>query len=409
MAVTSSARRVSAGVGTSNDHTRRHNLSTVLTALHHEGAQPRAQLTRRLGLNRSTISALVGELGDLGLAYETAPADGRGVGRPSPTVQANEKVVAIAVNPDTDAVTIGLVGLGGVVHTRLRHETAGPPSVRETVDIVAASVKTLAEAMAGELEGAYRVAGVGLAVPGLVRAGSGVVTLAPHLGWHDEPLAERVSEALGLPTAVTNDANAGAIAESIYGAGQGVGDLVYLNGSSGGIGGGVLVGGMPLRGASGFGAELGHTRAPGSGLQCRCGRHGCLETEVSLERLLAAAGRASVDADDLDRLLTPGTAPALDAEVDRQIEVLSVVLADYVSVFNPQRIVLGGFLGSLMSAHPERLIESVRAGSFGPLAGDLSISRATLRTRLLIVGAAEAAFQALLADPAGAVTRPLGA
>src|SRR5689334_13119559 len=103
-----------ADVGTGNAQTRRHNLSAVITHLHHSGSLTRAELTRRTGLNRSTVGALVAELEDGGLAYETAAPEGGGVGRPSPLVHANSKVAALAVNPDVDAIELGLVGLGGV-------------------------------------------------------------------------------------------------------------------------------------------------------------------------------------------------------------------------------------------------------------------------------------------------------
>ncbi|GLK16459.1 ROK family transcriptional regulator [Herbiconiux flava] len=397
MSVLGTPRPVSAGVGNSNDQTRRHNLSTILTTLHHGGAQTRADLTRRLGLNRSTIAALVGELVDLGLAHETASTEHGGVGRPSPTVTPSEQVAAIAVNPDTDAIIIGLVGLGGVVHKRIRYETAGVPTVRETVNIV----KAVIDGMRSELDTSFRIAGVGIAVPGLVRADTGVVTLAPHLDWHDEPLAELVTEALGYPATVTNDAKAGIIAESVYGAGRGIDDLVYVNGSASGIGGGVLVGGVPLRGAQGYAAELGHISVAGSGIDCHCGRVGCLETEVHLAGLLAAMGRDHLDADEFDQLLLTSSDPAVEAEITRQLDVLTLALADFVSVFNPSRILLGGFLGSLFAAHPERIVDGVRAASFAQLADELTIERAQLRSRLLVVGAAEIAFEQLLADPAG--------
>src|SRR4051812_48345222 len=95
---------------------RRQNLGRLLTLVHREGPQPRSALTRRTGLNRSTIGGLVGELVAGGLANETGPIASTGVGRPSPLVAAEPSVAALTVNPDIDAVTLGLVGLGGVVH-----------------------------------------------------------------------------------------------------------------------------------------------------------------------------------------------------------------------------------------------------------------------------------------------------
>ncbi|PPF81316.1 transcriptional regulator [Subtercola sp. Z020] len=390
-------RRLSAGVGNSNDQTRRHNLSTILTLLHHNGAQTRAQLTGLTVLNRSTIGALVAELSDRGLAYETEPFDSGRVGRPSPVVHANEDVVAITVNPDVDAITIGVVGLGGALHRLERHELSAVPTVADAVALVGSVVG----AFRTELGASVRIVGVGIAVPGLVNSREGVVALAPHLGWHDEPLVEPFADALGLPVRVGNDAALATIAESLFGAGRGVTDLVYLNGSASGIGGGVLSGGVMLRGTQGYAAELGHTLVNSSGIQCHCGKRGCLETEVNLGRLLAVVGRETSGPDEIDALIAG--VPDARREIERQLDVLALAIGTFVSIFNPESIVLGGFLGSLFEADPDRLRAAVDALSFTGLSHPVRLERAQLRSRLLTTGAAELVFADLLADPAGTV------
>ncbi|KQR24760.1 hypothetical protein ASF79_02525 [Agreia sp. Leaf335] len=386
-------------MGNSNDQARRHNLSTVLTLLHHSGSRTRAELTRATGLNRSTIAALVGELGDLGLVYETQQTDPGTVGRPSPFVHLTDRLLAVAVNPDLDAVTIGLVQLGGRVLARVRHETTRAPGIDETVAIVRREVSSLVAGLADD----QVVVGVGIAVPGLVRSSDGVVTLAPHLLWNDQPLAEPVAEALGIPAFAANDAQLGLVAESLFGAGRGVEDIVYLNGSTSGIGGSVLVAGNALRGAQGYAGELGHTLVNSDGVTCFCGKSGCLETEVSLARLLDVLGTAPVDGDEFDRMLVAAADDTVRHEIDRQLDVLSTALGNFVSIFNPSSIILGGFLGSLYAANPERLQAGIRRASFGSLGDGVTLERAQLRTRLLMVGAAELAFAPVLADPAGAL------
>ena len=113
--------------GVGSDQLRRHNLSAILTLLHHGGSQPRSTLTAQTGLNRSTVAALVAELCERGLAYETEPDPTRQVGRPSPTVNPDERNVAIAINPEVDAITIGVVALGGRV---VRSASATRPTTR---------------------------------------------------------------------------------------------------------------------------------------------------------------------------------------------------------------------------------------------------------------------------------------
>ncbi|RFA16415.1 transcriptional regulator [Subtercola boreus] len=397
MVLASVPRRLSPGVGNSNDQTRRHNLSTVLTFLHHGGPQSRAQLTGLSALNRSTTGALVAELVELGLAYETEPADSGRVGRPSPIVHANGKVVAITVNPDIDAVTVGVVGLGGLLHHLVRRETDAVPTVGASIRIV----QEVLDGMRDEIATEFRVAGVGIAVPGLVNSRDGVVALAPHLGWRDEPVAEPFAAALGFRAAVANDAALATVAESIFGAGRGVQDLVYLNGSASGIGGGVLAGGVMLRGSRGYAAELGHTLVNSSGIRCHCGKRGCLETEVNLGLLLQVLGRDSAGLDEVDALIA--AVPDARPEIERQLDVLALAIGTFVSVFNPESIILGGFLGSLYEADPARLRASVNAASVVGLADPVRLERARLRSRLLTTGAAELVFADLLADPAGTV------
>jgi predicted NBD/HSP70 family sugar kinase len=384
-------------VGNSNDQARRHNLSTVLTLLHHGGSRTRAELTRATGLNRSTIAALVSELAELGLVYETQQTDPGTVGRPSPFVHLTDRMLAVAVNPDLDAVTVGLVQLGGRVLARVRHETTRAPGLDETIAIVQREVTAL---LAG-LDRGQRVVGLGLAVPGLVRSSDGVVTLAPHLLWNDQPLAEPIEAVLGIPSFAANDAQLGLVAESLFGAGRGVEDIVYLNGSTSGIGGSVLVAGQTLGGAQGYAGELGHTLVNSNGITCFCGKVGCLETEVSLARLLEVLQAAPVDGDEFDRMLVAAADDHVRAEIDRQLDVLGVALGNFVAIFNPSSIILGGFLGSLFAANPERLKQGIRRASFATLGELVQVERAQLRTRLLMVGAAELAFAPMLADPAG--------
>jgi predicted NBD/HSP70 family sugar kinase len=382
-------------VGTGNAETRRHNLASILTHLHHNGSLTRAELTRRTGLNRSTVGALVAELAEGGLAYETAAPEGGGVGRPSPLVHANAQVAALALNPDVDAIELGLVGLGGVVHARVRHGTATVPTAAETVRVV----RKLLGKLQPSLE-KCKLVGIGVAAPGLVQAETGVVTLAPHLDWHEEPLAQMLTEATGYPAFAGNDANLGMIAETVFGAGRGVSDLVYLNGSASGIGAGVLAGGRPLWGARGYAAELGHTLINSNGRRCHCGKRGCLETEVNQLKLQTAMGRELPSAEELQQAMR-GAGGALQVEVRRQLDLLGQAIAGFVAIFNPELVLLGGFLGTLHDAMPSRLQACISRQSFAPATAGLKIQRVALGQNLLMVGAAELAFQPVLADPLG--------
>ena len=378
------------------DLSPRSNLALLLSLVHHHGAVSRAQLTRLTGLNRSTVSALIGQLVGLGLVYESAPTGEQQVGRPSPQVQPSQRTAALAVNPEVDAVTIGLVALGGRVLKKIRYETERIPSAHEAVGIAAAVIA----GMRAELDANYRIAGAGIAVPGLVNPRNGVVRHAPHLRWEDEPVAAMLTEATGFPARAANDASLGAEAEFIFGAGAGMRNLVYLNGGASGIGGGIITGGRLLTGVAGYAGELGHTFVRTDGHPCHCGATGCLETEVGQARLFDLLGLSGGEAGQLEQALSSTTDPAVRAEVLRQLDYLAIALRNAVNVFNPEAIVLDGFLGALYALAPERLDAQLASQPMAGPAGQVRLSRASLGSNLMMIGAAELAFAPLLADPA---------
>ena len=238
---------------------RRQNLSLVLSHLHRDGALSRADLTRRTGLNRSTVAALVGDLTGRGLVVVEEPPSSGSAGRPSPI-----RATGIPTSsrwrstPRSKQLAVALVGMTGRVRAERRHRLYGPCS-GPSRPLRRCPRCCLSWPPQSRPAG---IVGAGVAVPGLVRAADGVVEWAPHLGWTDAPVADLFAEAIGLPVAVGNDATLGAIAEHLFGAGRGVSDLVYLNGGASGIGGGVVVQDRPLAGAGGFAGEFGHLLLP---------------------------------------------------------------------------------------------------------------------------------------------------
>ena len=375
---------------------RQRNLARVLRLVHLDGPLPRATLTETTGLNRSTIADLVGELSSQGLVQERAPDPSRRVGRPSPLVSAAADVVAIAVNPEVDAVTIAAVGLDRSISLRARVEVDRLITPADATAIVAAQ---LAAWKNGGLAGA-RIVGVGLAVPGLVRAADGLVRNAPHLRWIDEPLRDMVADVTATPTVVGNDAMLGAIAEHLFGAARGVDDVVYLNGGASGIGGGLIIGGVPVPGAGGYAGEFGQNRPGIATASDRRAGDGVLEDEVSRARLLAAVELMTADEPTLAEALRSSRSVTVTEEIARQRRILATALANAVNVLNPSVVVLGGFLAILAEQDLDGLVEAVAVQAMPASMEGLSIRTAVLAEDRLLIGAAELAFADLLRDPA---------
>lgn len=381
--------------GNSNDTVRRHNLSVVLGLVHRERSLSRAQLTRQTGLNRSTVAALVAELVERELVVETEPDATNSRGRPSPIVRPNPRVVAISINPEIDAISIGVVSLGGTVIKKIRYVTEHSPSVGEAVNISAAVI----EAMRSELDSRYRTVGIGVAVPGQVRASDGLVRMAPHLGWQDEPFARLLEDATGFDVLADNDAHLGAMAESTFGAGRGLSDVIYVNGGASGIGGGIIAGGAPLGGVDGYAGEIGHTLVNSDGIACQCGAMGCLETEVRRENLLSVLQLDNADPDELESALLASSSPSVLAEVHRQLDFLAIALRNSINMLNPQLVIVGGFLASIYAVAPQYLEAQLAQQPLLASRDGVRITRAELGSDLLIIGAGELAFEAILVDP----------
>lgn len=392
-----------AGRGNTLESVRQHNLSRVLSLVHRHGPSSRSELTRHTGLNRSTIAALVAELAAAGLVSESVPDTQGQVGRPSPVVRADASCVAFAVNPELDAITVGLVRMNGEVVARVRREVSRVPSVDDAVRVAAESIAAIRREHP-EAPG-WQIAGVGVAVPGLVRSRDGLVRLAPHLGWRDAPVAERMSEITGLAASAANDASLGAQAEQLFGAGRGHNDFIYLNGGASGIGGGVVANGAPLGGLNGFAGEFGHNlvTAPHGPSSPTTG--GTLEEEVSRARLLGLLGLDGADPEEFASALRRSDDERVHAEIRRELDILSVALRNAINVLNPERVVLGGFLAALAECDPAYLERQVGAQTLAASWEGVSIVSAELGSDLLLIGAAEMPFSAVVADPAGFARR----
>lgn len=375
---------------------RQRNLARILRLVHLDGPISRAALTDATALNRSTVGDLVSELVSAGLARESAPDPRRRAGRPSPNVTADPRIVAIAVNPEVDALEIAAVGLDRSIVARARHDLDHLLTPEETVALVARQLDLWRR---DALADAHLV-GIGVAVPGLVRSADGHIRHAPHLRWTDVALGELLQDATGLRAAVGNDATLGAHAEHLFGAARGADDVVYLNGGASGIGGGLVVAGVSVGGAGGYAGEFGQNR-PGIASESdrRAGPTGVLEDEVSRSRLLAALQLHGADDPTLAEALRQSHSVDVVEEIERQRRILATALANAVNVLNPSVVVLGGFLAMLVERDAADFAVRLRDQAMSANAEDLTVRAAALAEDRLLIGAAEAAFAELIADP----------
>jgi glucokinase len=274
------------------------------------------------------------------------------------------------------------------------------------LDVVVDAVEETRQAAGAEVEA------VGFGIPSLIDQRSGNAVIAVNLPLRDIMFADVMTERLGLPVFVDNDANLAALAEHRAGAARGCNEAVLLTIGTG-IGSGLILRGELYRGAIGAAAELGHTVIDLNGPPCQgnCPNHGCIESLASGTALAREAlriaheqpdsglGRALAEGRELEGALVTELAHDGDAAAIEAIELigtrLGVAIANFVNIFNPEVVVLGG--GVVGAGEP--LLRAVRAEmlrrALPPSRDFVEIVPAAFGVEAGMIGAAALAFDGL--------------
>ncbi|MEU7823937.1 ROK family transcriptional regulator [Catellatospora sp. NPDC049133] len=388
--------------GPSQEEIRRQNLGALLRFVHVRGSISRAELTSELGLNRSTIGALTADLAAVGLVSEEAPRETGRAGRPSLVVRpSSDLVYAYAASVEVDRIRVARVGLGGVI----LDQREAPRPRGEAIEAVRPVADFVAQ-MAEQVKPQARCIGAGIAVCGLVRREDGLVRLGPHLGWLDEPLGHALQDRLPdlLPqVAVGNVADLCALAEHTRGVAVGCDNIIYMYGDVG-VGAGIIAGGRRVTGHGGYGGEVGHMVVNPHGRACGCGSRGCWETEIGEHALLHAAGRNTAQGAEAVLAVVEAAARG-DATAQvavRQVgDWLGFGVANLVNIFNPELVIFGGTLRDVYLAAAAQVRSRLNSIGLPATREHVRLRTPKLGGDAALLGAAELAFEQLLADPLG--------
>ena len=378
---------------------RRHNLGVVLRHVAEHGPRSRAAIAHETGLNKTTVSSLVGELIDFGLVEETAVELRGTVGRPAqPVALGGSRVIGLGLEVGVDFLAVLTADLAGGrrVAALVTEDNRGRP----VADVMARLAGLAREALRRAAEDGRRCAGAVVALPGLVDSPSGRLLVAPNLGWTGVDVPALLRDELddpGFPIRAENEANLGALAELWQGAGREFRDFIYISGELG-IGAGLIVGGELFRGARGFGGELGHVTVDAEGEPCACGSRGCLETRVALGALLRDAGLPA--GASVAQLAARGTEPRVASILHDAGHWLGVGVASAANLLNPRGVVVGGYFATLapwlVPGLEAELAARVLAAEWAPPA----VVTSALGGEAAVRGAAAAALRRVFADPA---------
>ena len=387
------------------------NKTRVLAALRTLGETSRAEVARRTGLSRSTVSSIVGELLDAGLVSEReGPVHGavsRG-GRP-PTTIALDPAAGVAVGIDFGkrhlAVAAGDLGHTVLAETRrdMEEDYTAADGMRQAEELVGA---VLEDAGIDRTD----VLGVGMGLPGPVHRPTGTIGSATILpGWAGVRLLEEMQALLGLPVYVDNDANLGALSELFWGAGRGCSNFAYLKVATG-IGAGLIFDGHVLQGAGGTAGEIGHVSVDDDGDICRCGSRGCLETVAAapaIVRMLQRGLGDSLEPEQVIERAQDGDLACRRALADAARHIGGAV-ATLCNLFNPERIVVGGTMGGAGDLLLDPLRESVQLRAIQSAAEDVEIVPGQLGERAELLGAVALVLQETSPIAAGRTKQPRG-
>jgi predicted NBD/HSP70 family sugar kinase len=235
-----------------------------------------------------------------------------------------------------------------------------------------------------------QVLGVGMGIPGPISGGDRQIVGSPSIlpSWVGINAAVEMERRLGLPVRVENDANLGALAEWMWGAGRGFTDIAYIKASSG-VGAGLVVGGRLHRGVGGTAGEIGHTHFRDEGDVCRCGNRGCVETvartDVITSSISAGRGRELTVSEVID-LARAGDPPAQRVIGDAG-RYIGVAVANLCNLLNPQRVIVGGELSVAGEVLLGPLSDSLSRYAIPTAAADVSVVTGELGKRAEVMGA----------------------
>ena len=381
---------------------RRHNRATVLRALLRAGESTRATLAQQCSLSPATLTNVVTDLMTEGLVEEIGqiPSDGgRPIARLSPR---GDSAYFIGADVGEHGVTAELFDLKlrrvDRVFARIRRQTFGPDAIKSALGEAVTSLRhrnTPAD---------DRILGLGLGLPGVVESTSdGRTTVdTQSLGWKPIDLSDLFHDD-SLPVFAENGAKTMAMAEAWLGAADSARHCIAaLIGR--GVGAGILHDGELLRGLTGSAGEWGHTTIAVNGRPCRCGGTGCLEAYVGGTSIIerwndAGAQTTSNEEGELTRLLdlADGGDKTASQIVDETIEILGIGLANLVNLFNPEVIVIGGWVGlALADTNLTKLTEQVNANCLVRPASVVRLEVSQLGSDAVALGAALLPLQQLV-------------
>lgn len=345
------SKNVQAFSGANLENARDHNRRVAIEAVRVNGTLSRADLARITGLSVQTVSNIADELVAGDLLVESL-VQTRSRGKPPKLLTINPNgAYSIGLQLDHSWLIGMLLDLSGRRCGEVMVRVASP-TPQQGLPALEAAARQLVSNAGITLD---RVCGVSVVMPGPFEVDQ-VLANGPTVlpDWGDTPISEWLSQRLGLPVYLENDATAAAMGEHYFGVARQYRNVVTIFVGTG-LGGGVLVNGQPYRGTFGNAGEIGHTVVYPDGKRCYCGNRGCAETYLSIHSAFGHLGYPSAPAvydELLDRFGSQD--PEFQTWMETAATVLRILVVNLENMFDPETIVINGFMPQPILAELER-------------------------------------------------------
>ncbi|MBA3475840.1 MAG: ROK family transcriptional regulator [Actinobacteria bacterium] len=377
---------------------RLYKRTRILHALRRSPGLSKIGLARELEISPTTVGSLVEGLVREGLVVAAGLEPSMG-GRPPERLSLDPQgPLALGVDLGETAARFGLLDLAGRL---VATETLPFTRQRQDGSVDAAIVSDGIAALLAETGLGARIAGIGVAVPGLVDREAGAVRYAANLGWENVALAGQLDLQFDRPVLLDRNTNAALLGEEWWGTAADDDPAIFITLGSG-IGAAIRVDGEFIRGASGAPGEFGHIPVVADGPECRCGQRGCLEAlassaavQRSYQRLADAPPDGGIST--VVEAAREGDPLALHV-LDEAARHLGIGIATLVNLFNPSVVILGGELMEAEELILARIDAHVRARSLKVSSAALRLVSSSFHADAALIGAATIAFDALFTN-----------
>jgi predicted NBD/HSP70 family sugar kinase len=398
---------------------RKSNRARALWQVYLNGPLTRQEVGTVAGLSPATVSNLVAALVSEGIVAEAGLEDSNG-GRPRGLLQVNPAYgYVIGVDVGETAFLVELFDFG--LHPQARHSSVTDMRVLDPDDAVSHIVEGINAVIGDAGVDESAILGVGVAVPGVVEHRGDAVVHGQSVGWHGVPLESMLRGQTGLPILVDNGAKTLGQAERWLGAARDTEHaVIVLLGI--GLGTCIISNGEVYRGATSSAGEWGHTTVAVGGRQCRCGAQGCLEAYAGAGAIVdryeqLKRRHAEVSPSELEERIAAIIAArdrdrAAAQVLGKTVTYLGAGIADLVNLFNPERVVVGGWLGQALGELLPEIREAARRQALHLPFSRVEIVKAELGKDAVALGGATLPVARLLtegampADDAGQRRRP---